>query len=260
MRTIFVGDVHGCLDELLTLCDKLNLAKDDTLVFLGDLVDRGPDPVGVVRFVRTLTSVPCKAILGNHEEKCLRWLRHENAVAAGKQGKNPMRPVPPERQAQWRALDAQDREYLAGLPLVLEFEVAGEPWVAVHGGLLPGRALADQVRKHAGEIVRCRWVGADGKHVGMMQGTKEQPPGSFRWMERFDGPFNVVCGHAVHDVTDPRVDKTASGFEVWSIDTGCFGGGRLTALVLDSDCPGHRSVVQVQAKQEYYPLANTGYE
>jgi len=260
MRTIFVGDVHGCLEELRALCDKLALTKDDTLVFLGDLVDRGPDPVGVVRFVRKLTGFTVKGILGNHEEKALRWLRHEDKVASGKQAKNPMKPVRPERAAQWRGLDADDRKFLAAQPLVLEFNIAGESWVAVHGGLLPGRALADQVKKHADEIVRCRWVSAEGKHVGMVGGSKEQPEGSFTWMERFDGKYHVAYGHAVHDKVTfaPRVDKTAAGFETWGIDTGCFGGGRLTALVLDHDRPGHREIVQVQAAREYYPFDGDG--
>ncbi len=272
MRTIFIGDVHGCLDELAALVDKLRLVSDDTLVFMGDLVDRGPDPVGVVRFVRKLTGFCVRGVLGNHEEKCLRWLRHEDKVASGKQAKNPMKPVRPERQAEWRGLDAEDRAFLAAQPLALEFDIAGESWVAVHGGLLPGKPLADQVKKHASEIIRCRWVNAEGKHVGMENGSKEQPPDSFTWMERFDGPFNVVCGHAVHGEKEmirqlkagepcgvaPRVDKSASGHEIWSIDTGCFGGGRLTALVLDDARPGHREVVQVQAAREYFPFRGDG--
>jgi hypothetical protein len=129
--------------------------------------------------------------------------------------------------------------------------------VAVHGGFLPGRSPADQVRKHADEIIRCRWVNAEGKHVGMVAGSKEMPPGSFPWMERFDGKFHVVCGHAVHGTEKPRVDKTVAGFEVWSIDTGCYGGGRLTALSIDHDTLA-REVVQVQAAREYFPLNADG--
>jgi bis(5'-nucleosyl)-tetraphosphatase (symmetrical) len=269
MRTIFVGDVHGCLDELRELMAKLGLVRSDTLVFVGDLVDRGPDPVGVVRFVREISALEfvTKVNKGNHEEKALRWLRHEDKVAAGKQPKNPMKAVPEGRMAEWRGLNAEDRAFLEALPLVHEFDVGGQPWVSVHGGLLPGRPLADQVRKHASELIRCRWVDAEGKHVGMLEGSREMPHGAFPWMERFDGQYNVVCGHAVHREAEikaqvqagapspgfpPRVDKTAAGFEVWSIDTGCFGGGRLSALVLDHDRPDAREVVQVQARAAYF--------
>jgi hypothetical protein len=69
-------------------------------------------------------------------------------------------------------------------------------------------------------------------------------------MERFDGRFHVACGYAIHSRTSPRVDRTPAGFEVWSIDTGCLGGGCLTALVLDHDRPSHREVVQVSAARE----------
>jgi bis(5'-nucleosyl)-tetraphosphatase (symmetrical) len=275
MRTIFIGDVHGCLDELKELCAKLGLSKtNDTLVFLGDLLDRGPDPVGVVRYVREgLAPYIVKGIKGNHEEKALRWLKHEGKVARGEQAVNPMKPVFSGRRAEWETLDPADRAFLADQPLALEFDVGGQPWVAVHGGLLPGKPLAQQVKKHKDEIIRCRWVDAAGKHVGMQGGLKSQPPGSFTWMERFDGLFNVVCGHNVHGEAEikrqvlaghpapggpPRVDKTVSGFEVWSIDTGCFGGGRLTALVLDDARPGDREVVQVQAARAYYEFNGDG--
>jgi hypothetical protein len=260
MRTIFIGDVHGCLAELKALCAKLQLsAALDDLIFLGDLLDRGPDPAGTVRFVREgLPGHRVRGVKGNHEEKALRWLRHEDKVAAGKQPKNPMRPVPAGRQAEWRALTSEDRAFLEALPLTLQLNVAGEPWVAVHGGFLPGRSIADQEKKHADEIIRCRWVGADGRHAGMVGASREQPPGTFCWMERFDGRFHVACGHAIHSRTSPRVDRTPAGFEVWSIDTGCFAGGALTALVLDHDRPGHREVVQVSAAREYFPLDGDG--
>lgn len=75
-RTFAVGDVHGELDHLLRLWAKLpSLDHDDTLVFLGDYVDRGPDSRGVVEFMRALPlKTPAKLVLlcGNHEDG---WLR-----------------------------------------------------------------------------------------------------------------------------------------------------------------------------------------
>ena len=73
-QQIFIGDVHGCLEELITLLSRLEYnSACDTLVFVGDLVDRGPESVGVVRHVRELQAehgqekVQC--VMGNHEEK-----------------------------------------------------------------------------------------------------------------------------------------------------------------------------------------------
>jgi len=73
-------------------------------------------------------------------------------------------------------------------------------------------------------------------------------------MAAFDGAFNVVCGHAVHDLNRPRFDRSASDHEIWSIDTGCAFGGHLTALVLDSERPDERAIVQVRALRAYARL------
>ena len=76
-RTLVVGDVHGCLDELRDLLDAVHYSSADRLVFVGDLVDRGPDSVGVVRLAQDLGAV---AVLGNHERKHLRYEQHERWV------------------------------------------------------------------------------------------------------------------------------------------------------------------------------------
>jgi hypothetical protein len=258
-RVIFIGDVHGCLAELVELLDRLNPAPEDSLIFLGDLIDRGPDPVGVVRFVRNLRqtlnmNTPGTTLLGNHEEKALRWHRHENRRAADPKYKNPMKRVPEARLAEWRGLNADDLEFLGSCPPYLD---PLPDWYAVHGGFVPGKQPGLQ---KVGEMIRCRWVDTEGHHVGMMEGSLDMPPGARPWMEAFDGPFNVVCGHAVHSLVDPRIDQTTSGFEVWSIDTGCVFGGRLTALVLDPTHPDRREVVQVQARQKYAELRGGGVE
>jgi serine/threonine protein phosphatase 1 len=51
-RTIIIGDVQGCLAELDTLLDRLAITADDAILFVGDLVARGPDSRGVLRRVR----------------------------------------------------------------------------------------------------------------------------------------------------------------------------------------------------------------
>ena len=74
-RVICVGDIHGCLEEFDELLRTLQYNKErEQLILLGDLMDRGPDPVGCVRRAREL-DLAC--IMGNHEEKHLRWRRHE---------------------------------------------------------------------------------------------------------------------------------------------------------------------------------------
>ena len=77
MRHIFIGDVHGMLDELTNLLRKLELRKDDQIVFVGDLLDKGPDSAAVVRLVRNLsTTHSVVLVLGNHEDTHARYRKH----------------------------------------------------------------------------------------------------------------------------------------------------------------------------------------
>ena len=79
-RTFAIGDIHGDLAALNKLFGRLpRLTTDDTLVFLGDYLDRGPDPAGVVAWVRALAaSGPAKvvALRGNHEDAWLQVVDH----------------------------------------------------------------------------------------------------------------------------------------------------------------------------------------
>lgn len=244
MRTIFVGDVHGCRDELESLLVKLEHTPDDRLIFLGDLVDRGPDPAGVVRLVRSIPEVQC--IIGNHDDRALRYLMHAAKAAANPAYTITMK-VEPARAAEWVSLGPLDVAFLRSLPVTIS--AAG--FVAVHGGFLPGKPIESQKRN---TLIRLRWVDANGKFVGMGPDGIRMPEGARPWMEAFDGAFNVVCGHIVYDLERPRFDRTASGHAVWSIDTGCAFGGHLTALVLDSERLDEPTIVQVRARRAYAQL------
>ena len=77
-----IGDVHGCLRTLRTLMeDKLQPAKNDQLIFVGDYIDRGPDSKGVLAYLMELQLMGSKLILlkGNHEEMMLRSV-HDKKV------------------------------------------------------------------------------------------------------------------------------------------------------------------------------------
>ncbi|HEX5060808.1 MAG TPA: metallophosphoesterase family protein [Kofleriaceae bacterium] len=77
-RTFAIGDIHGDLASLAKLFERLpTLAADDTVVFLGDYIDRGPNSAGVVAWVRELTrTTPAKVVClrGNHEDAWLQVL------------------------------------------------------------------------------------------------------------------------------------------------------------------------------------------
>lgn len=67
-RVLAIGDVHGCLTALKTLVYQVGFGPDDQIIFLGDLVDRGPDSSGVIDFVIELEKVGnVRHLVGNHE-------------------------------------------------------------------------------------------------------------------------------------------------------------------------------------------------
>ncbi len=69
-HTFVIGDIHGCSDSLTELLEKIKpLAKDDTVIFIGDYIDRGPDSKGVIEIVLQLKAEHSRVItlMGNHE-------------------------------------------------------------------------------------------------------------------------------------------------------------------------------------------------
>jgi hypothetical protein len=234
LRTIVIGDVHGCLAELQELLDRAAPVSGDRLVFLGDLLDRGPDPVGVLHLVRSLGA---ECVMGNHEEKHLRYAAHEARRRTDPRYRNPMRPFDPKRAAEHARLSREDLLWLASLP---RWIVLGGRWVAVHGGLVPGVPLSAQPSDWA---VKLRYVDGQGRPAPREAGDSGAP-GVRRWAEAWTGPDSVVYGHFPVGRGAIRRDDPHPGVVCMGIDTGCVYGGALTALVL----PGCE-VVQVRSRQ-----------
>jgi serine/threonine protein phosphatase 1 len=192
-RTVLVGDIHGCYDELLALLDAVALTGDDLLLSVGDLVDRGPKPAEVVElFRRRPNSV---ALCGNHERKHVRGvLSYSQQVARLQMG---------ERYDEHVA-------WFAGLPYHYETDEVR----VVHWGHFPGVPL-EQVP----EDVRAGTASGDAK---LRERFGDRP-----WYERYADDKPIVFGHAVVG-PEPLVLRD----RVYGIDTGCCHGMRLTALVL----------------------------
>lgn len=83
-RTFAIGDIHGCARELAALLDQIRPTEDDTVVFLGDYIDRGPDSKGVVDIILDLEKrTTVVALKGNHESMLLDFLDFPEAPGAG---------------------------------------------------------------------------------------------------------------------------------------------------------------------------------
>ena len=158
--TVVVGDIHGCIEEFNELLKTIQYNPSQMrLVLLGDLMDRGPDPVGCVRRAREL-GVEC--IMGNHEEKHLRWHRHEKKrLQTGKA--NPMKAMSDAERLANEALNDQDWTWLKNLPMKLDL---GFNWWAVHAGCEPRYTLEKQDPR---QIMRVRYVDQNGVAQALIQ-------------------------------------------------------------------------------------------
>lgn len=230
MRTVIVGDVHGCGEELERLLAHIGFGQGDRLILVGDLVARGPEPRRVLELLRACGG---RAVRGNHEDKLLRWYAaHRRGVSM---------PLGPAHRETVRVLRERDWALLADFPLWLDLPDHGVR--VVHAGLVPGLSISKQSPRTL-MFVRC--LDAAGEPVERRDG------GVTPWAARYEGPPQIVFGH--NALSEPRAYPWATG-----IDTGCVYGGRLTAMVLRSgEHPPNAErrldvLVSVPARRAYFP-------
>ena len=224
-----IGDVHGCFDELVTLLASLGYVdgvhpEGRRLAFVGDLVDRGP---GVVEVLRLVMGLPDAIVVpGNHDMKLVRALDGRKVQVTHGLGESleQLRDEPEEFRAAVRA-------YLHGL--VSHAVLDGGRLVVAHAGMperYQGRG-SGRVREFAlfGETT------GETDEFGL--------PIRGAWAVDYRGPATVVYGHT--PVPEPEwLNNTIN------IDTGCVFGGKLTALRWPE-----RELVSVPAAREYYAPA-----
>jgi bis(5'-nucleosyl)-tetraphosphatase (symmetrical) len=267
MATYAIGDVQGCYDELQRLLKELAYnQKKDRLWFVGDLVNRGPKSLEVLRFVHDL-GAKAVTVLGNHDLHLV--TQHEGF----------------ERKRKDDTFDdvlgAPDApELVAWLRKRPMMHVEGE-YAMVHAGLLPQWSLEkalqlarevekalsgrgyrdflahmygsnpdrwtdalegwDRLRVIVNAMTRMRFCSRDGRMEFKAKGEKP-PAGYLPWFETRpqSEPATLVCGHwsALGLKLAPRLA---------ALDSGCVWGGKLTALRLDDralhqvSCPGYQA-------------------
>ena len=200
-RVLVIGDVHGCDIALRTLLEMISVTADDTVVFLGDVVDRGPSTKQVIdRLLNLRQSCNVVLIMGNHEE----MLR--DAVAG-----RPIMDIWLEVGGR-EALDSYGGSIDDIPPEHIRFVLSAQPFfetdreIFVHANLEPDVSLANQTADFL------RW-----KRVA---GSERPHPSGKR----------VICGHT------PQADGVPLVFDGWAcIDTFPHGGQWLTCLDVATD-------------------------
>ncbi len=223
MRRIFIGDIHGCYDELAALLARLEIASDDSVVSLGDIIEKGPAAEACLDL---WIERGFQAVRGNQEDDVLQSIDRTGRAPDGSTSGFLM-----------RRPDLQN--WIRARPVWLWFP--HEEILAVHGGVLPGITLAEMESGSVDEDALMRLRHVRRTSAGWSPVPKgEEREGDRFWADLWEGPFNVVYGHQPRTAQGPRVDPHAIG-----IDTGCVYGGSLTAAVFD----GAWSFVSVVARR-----------
>ncbi|MBN6055286.1 polynucleotide kinase-phosphatase [Nonomuraea sp. RK-328] len=224
-----IGDVHGCraeLEELLARLGWQDLRHPEgrTAVFVGDLVDRGPDTPGVLRLVMDMVEAgTALCVAGNHEQKLVRALNGRNVRTTHglQESLDQLAAQPPEFRERARA-------FMDGL--ISHYQLDGGRLVVAHAGLkeaFHGRASG-----------RVRSFALYGETTG--ETDEYGLPVRYPWADDYRGRAMVVYGHTP-TVRPEWVNNTIC------LDTGCVFGGELTALRYPE-----RELVKVPAQKVWY--------
>jgi len=218
------------LTELQALIGRIAPKPDDTLVFLGDLVDKGPESPGVVRWVRHLSTLYHVVLIeGNHEEKHRRWRQH---MRLGSPVVHTMTSTS-QIAAITRAMSADDIDFLETGRLY--FRIPYYETLVVHAGVPPAIATLPedpqevatytrQQRDLYRKMQRIRFVSPEGKILQLGHETERDR----YWAELYDGRLGTVYfGHQVFLEPAPVAFPHAVG-----LDLGAVHGGYLAAAIL----------------------------
>ena len=236
-----IGDVHGCRAELEQLLTELGyiLERDAAgrpvgarhperrAIFVGDLVDRGPDTPGVLRLVMGMVAAGTAfCVAGNHEVKLLKALRGKNVKRSH------------GLDASMEQLEGETEEFRAHVDrfidgLISHYVLDGGRLVVAHAGLIE--------RYHGRASGRVREFCLYGQTTG--ETDEYGLPVRYPWAQEYRGRAVVLYGHTPVPAAE-WLNNTLC------LDTGCVFGGRLTALNYPE-----RTVVSVPAARVYHPPA-----
>jgi bis(5'-nucleosyl)-tetraphosphatase (symmetrical) len=266
MATYAIGDIQGCYDELQQLLAMIAFdASKDRVLFVGDLVNRGPDSLKCLRFIKSLGEA-ATTVLGNHDLHLLAFVEGIRKLHKG--------------DTLAEILNAPDRDdliaWLRHRPLM---HIDGI-YAVVHAGLLPEWSIAqalslakevetqlqaanyrdflasmygnkpnrwddglvgfDRLRIIVNAMTRLRFCSPDGRMDFDAKGeVSAAPPGCVPW---FDAPGRksadtpIICGH--WSALGLRIDSN-----LIALDSGCVWGGELTAIQIED-----RSIFQTSCK------------
>lgn len=228
-RVICIGDPHGCYEECMEMLDILKVTSKDTVIFSGDIVDRGPETGKCIEL-----AMQNEAVIGNHEDKLLRYRKQE------KNGEI-LTNLPEHHIRSREQLNEKHYLYLEQLPHYIRLPQYNS--VIVHAGVFPGLTIEQQDADH---MIRIQYINPNKstkaywsiKRPVITEGEEIRVDDSYKfWIDWWDGPERIIFGHSV--LNKPLLTDKFVG-----IDGGCCFGDELWALVLPDN-----EIVRIKSKQ-----------
>lgn len=198
-RTIVVGDIHGCYDELMQLIDKVGFGPSDRLIAVGDLITKGPKNREVLDLF--ISDKRLSTVIGNHDLALRRRWNGEDIKLKSAQK---------ETHKELKGEKDLYTPFLNALPFIIDLGTH----LVVHAGLRPNVALYSQT---TGDLTHLRTLG-----------PKRESKDGTPWYQTYHGEKIVLFGH--WPSAEPRRGPKAIG-----LDTGCVYGYNLTAYIIETD-------------------------
>ncbi|KUL89513.1 hypothetical protein ZTR_04430 [Talaromyces verruculosus] len=236
-RLVFIGDVHGCFDELEELLGKISLTRRDHLIFTGDMINKGPQSGKVVDLARQLGA---SCVRGNHEDRIL--LIRSDLISRGILDSESVNeydlPTYDRNDRQLaRSLTDDQAAWLQKCPVILkvgQVKDMGEV-IVVHDGLHPAVPLDEQ-------------------ELTSVMSMRTKSYGAVPWF-RIYNQFNMLLSQGSMVPTPPYANLTTviyggQSFEIRQytkgLNSGCVHGGDLSALIIEDG--GKNKVVRFLVK------------
>ena len=241
MATYAFSDVHGHLAPLDRLLSRVSPGEGDRIFMLGDMIDRGPDPVGVMQLVRGLPN--CTVLMGNHEDLMLSFFEDPDDPAALINWQINGSATTAAGLASLSADDMRDLvEWVHALPLCAYTFVGGRPYLFAHAGIRPtglapreswdgaaieallGEQLVEDLLWIREEFWGCPTGLLDAQGMGPVVVAGHTPTAYLEGMaDRPDRPARGEDG-LCRMVRVGACDATSGVADRWDIDCGAAGG------------------------------------
>ncbi|MDQ7047211.1 MAG: metallophosphoesterase [Sulfurovum sp.] len=211
-KLIVYGDIHGCYDEFRNLREKIKPDTNDIEVCVGDTITKGKKSIKVLNY---LIKHNIKSVLGNHEDKLIRYLLHEKSNK-----KNPII-LNLDEEKIVKELQEKHIHFLMNMPLFFKLGNI----IILHGGIQNSCNLNRLKHKDKSKILRMRYLDKNEKFV--MYGEEDSK--SIFWADTYNGEQGfIIYGHQWFK--DIKVNKYSVG-----IDTGCVYDNKLSAIILEDN-------------------------